>query len=85
MYKYHCLNPISEVGLAQLDENYVVTGNADEADAILVRSAKMHDMEFSRNLKAIARAEPASTIFRWSAVPTRESSCSIRREPMQTA
>ena len=56
MYKYHCLNPISEVGLAQLDENYVVTGTADEADAILVRSAKMHDMEFSRNLKAIARA-----------------------------
>ena len=56
MYKYHCLNPISEVGLAQLEENYVVTGNADEADAILVRSAKMHDMEFSRNLKAIARA-----------------------------
>ena len=56
MYKYHCLNPISEVGLAQLDENYVVTGNADEADAILVRSAKMHDMEFSRNLKSIARA-----------------------------
>lgn len=56
MYKYHCLNPISEVGLGQLDENYIVTGNAEEADAILVRSAKMHDMEFSKNLKAIARA-----------------------------
>ena len=56
MYKYHCLNPISEVGLGQLDENYVVTGNAEEADAILVRSANMHDMEFSKNLKAIARA-----------------------------
>ena len=56
MYKYHCLNPISEVGLGQLDENYVAVGNADEADAILVRSAKMHDMEFGRNLKAIARA-----------------------------
>ena len=56
MYKYHCLNPISEVGLDQLDENYVVTGNAEEADAILVRSAKIHDMEFSKNLKAIARA-----------------------------
>ena len=56
MYKYHCLNPISEVGLDQLDENYVVTGNAEEADAILVRSAKMHDMEFGKNLKAIARA-----------------------------
>ena len=56
MYKYHCLNPISEVGLSQLDENYVVTGDVDEADAILVRSAKMHDMEFGKNLKAIARA-----------------------------
>ena len=56
MYKYHCLNPISEIGLSQLDENYVVTGDVDEADAILVRSAKMHDMEFGKNLKAIARA-----------------------------
>ena len=56
MYKYHCLNPISEAGLSQVDENYVMTGNADEADAILVRSAKMHDMDFGDNLKAIARA-----------------------------
>ena len=39
MYKYHCLNPISEVGLGELDENYVVTENPDEADAIFVRSA----------------------------------------------
>ena len=56
MYKYHCLNPISHVGLEQLDENYVNTEKADDADVILVRSAKMHDMEFSPNLKAIARA-----------------------------
>ena len=56
MFKYHCLNPIAHVGLDQLDENYVNTDNAEEADAILVRSAKMHEMEFSRNLKAIARA-----------------------------
>ena len=56
MYKYHCLNPISQVGLDQLDENYVKTEDAAEADAILVRSAKMHDMEFGKNLKAIARA-----------------------------
>ena len=34
MYKYHCLNPISEIGLSQLDENYVVTGDVDDADAI---------------------------------------------------
>lgn len=56
MYKYHCLNPISHVGLEQLNENYVNTDKADDADVILVRSAKMHDMEFSPNLKAIARA-----------------------------
>ena len=56
MYKYHCLNPISQVGLDQLDENYMVTDQADDADVILVRSAKMHDMEFGSNLKAIARA-----------------------------
>lgn len=56
MYKYHCLNPISHVGLEKLDENYVNTENAETADVILVRSAKMHEMEFGKNLKAIARA-----------------------------
>ena len=56
MYKYHCLNPISAVGLDQLDENYVNVETAKGADAILVRSAKMHDMEFDKNLKVIARA-----------------------------
>lgn len=56
MYKYHCLNPISDRGLEQLDENYLKTENAEEADAILVRSAKMHDMEFPPSLKVIARA-----------------------------
>lgn len=56
MYKYHCLNPISNVGLKKLNENYEAVDNAKDADAILVRSAGMHDMEFSSNLKAIARA-----------------------------
>ena len=56
MYKYHCLNPISAVGLDQLDENYVNVETAKGADAILVRSAKMHEMEFDKNLKVIARA-----------------------------
>ena len=56
MYKYHCLNPISAVGLDQLDENYVNVETAKGADAILVRSAKMLEMEFDKNLKVIARA-----------------------------
>lgn len=34
MYKYHCLNPISAVGLDQLDENYVNVETAKGADAI---------------------------------------------------
>lgn len=56
MYQYHCLNPIAQVGIEKFDEKYVKTAEADEADAILVRSAGMHDMEFGKNLKAIARA-----------------------------
>ena len=56
MFKYHCLNPISPVGMGQLDANYENTENAADADLILVRSAKMHEMEFGENLKAIARA-----------------------------
>ena len=56
MYKYHCLNPIAQVGLEKFDETYVKTETPDEADAILVRSAGMHEMEFAKNLKAIARA-----------------------------
>lgn len=56
MYKYHCLNPISQVGLEQLTEEYTPVNEAKEADAILVRSAAMHEMEFSKDLKAVARA-----------------------------
>lgn len=56
MYKYHCLNPIAEVGLEKFTEEYVPAGSAEAADAILVRSAAMHDMNFSPELMAIARA-----------------------------
>ena len=56
MYKYHCLNPISDIGMNELTEEYVPAGKPEEADAILVRSASMHEMEFSKELKAIARA-----------------------------
>ena len=56
MYKYHCLNPIADIGLNQFTEDYAAVENAEHADAILVRSAVMHDMEFDKNLKVIARA-----------------------------
>jgi D-3-phosphoglycerate dehydrogenase len=54
--KYTCLNPIAACGLDLLPAGYEKTENAAEADAILVRSASMHDMELSDNLKAVARA-----------------------------
>ena len=56
MYKYHCLNPVSDVGLEQFTEEYVPVSTMENADAVLVRSAVMHDMEFTPDLKVIARA-----------------------------
>ncbi|WP_122642693.1 phosphoglycerate dehydrogenase [Luxibacter massiliensis] len=56
MFKYHCLNPIAQVGLEKFDGQYVKVEDMQEADAVLVRSAGMHDIEFDDNLKLIARA-----------------------------
>ena len=56
MKKIAYLNPISEKGTALWTEEYEKTENAAEADAIMVRSAAMHEMEFSDNLLAVARA-----------------------------
>ena len=56
MYKIHCLNNISPEGLALLTDEYELTDNVEEADAILVRSADMHEMPVPANLKAVARA-----------------------------
>lgn len=56
MFKYHCLNPIAQVGLEGFTEDYVKTDNIEEADGILVRSANMHDMPLPANLLAVARA-----------------------------
>ena len=56
MFKYHCLNPISEIGLNHFTADYEKTHDVTEADGILVRSAAMHDMELPENLLAVARA-----------------------------
>ncbi|WP_026520755.1 phosphoglycerate dehydrogenase [Butyrivibrio sp. VCB2001] len=56
MFKYKCLNPIAKIGLNNFNENYNAVDNVDDADGILVRSANMLEMEFSKNLLAIARA-----------------------------
>ena len=56
MFQYHCLNPIAEVGLNQFTSEYSTVDKAENVDAILVRSAAMHEMQFDSELKAIARA-----------------------------
>ena len=56
MYQYHCLNPIAAVGLDLFSNDYEKTEDMNRADAVLVRSAAMHDMELPENLAAIARA-----------------------------
>ena len=56
MFQYYCLNPISKVGLEKFSDSYTKTETAEEAEGILVRSAAMHDMEFSDKLLCVARA-----------------------------
>ena len=56
MYKILTLNKISENGLKKFPETYTYSSEEANPDAILVRSASMHEMEFDANTKAIARA-----------------------------
>lgn len=54
--KISCLNPIASCGLDLFDDTYEIVEDVKEADAVLVRSASMHDMELSDGLLAVARA-----------------------------
>jgi len=55
MFNILTLNKISKVGLNTLNENYNVSDNIENPDAILLRSFKMHDMELPASLKTVAR------------------------------
>ncbi|MBR1892462.1 MAG: 3-phosphoglycerate dehydrogenase [Lachnospiraceae bacterium] len=56
MFKYNCLNPIAKIGLDKFNKNFVASETFENADCVLVRSAKMHDLELGDNLMAVARA-----------------------------
>ena len=56
MYNVLTLNKIAAVGTSRLGDSYTCGDDVQNPDAILVRSAAMHDMEFGENLLAIARA-----------------------------
>ena len=56
MYKFTCLNPIADVGLNLFSADYAKVDDIKEADAALVRSASVHDMDLGDKVVAIARA-----------------------------
>ena len=56
MVKVNCLNPIAACGTDLFNEQYEMTEEFSEANAVLVRSASMHELTLSDNLAAIARA-----------------------------
>ena len=56
MTKVNCLNPIAACGLDLFSDNYEIVDSMDNADAVLVRSAAMHDLDLPESLVAIARA-----------------------------
>lgn len=56
MVKYTCLNPISDAGLVNFTDGYEKTDSLAEAQAVLVRSASMHELELPDGLLAVARA-----------------------------
>lgn len=56
MRKIHCLNPISKLGTELFNEDYKRVDQPEGADGILVRSASMHEMDFPKELRCIARA-----------------------------
>lgn len=57
MYNIMTLNKIDTKGTSKFDTaKYSVSDNCDSPEAIMVRSAKMHEMKFDENLLAIARA-----------------------------
>lgn len=56
MFTIQTLNKISAIGTDRFDAKYKIVDKAENPDAIMVRSAAMHDMEFGENLLAIARA-----------------------------
>lgn len=56
MFQYTCLNPIADVGLNLFSDSYQKTDDLNDAQAVLVRSASMHDLALPKGLEAVARA-----------------------------
>ena len=64
MFNILTLNKIAAVGTSRLGDNYAYGDDVQNPDAVLVRSAAMHDMQFEDNLLAIARAGAGTTFLK---------------------
>ncbi|MFI3324624.1 MAG: phosphoglycerate dehydrogenase [Clostridia bacterium] len=56
MYKIKLMNEISDTGLEIFDDKYEYNKEIENEDAMLVRSASLHDYAFPSSIKAVARA-----------------------------
>lgn len=56
MKSVYCLNPISNAGMSRFDDTYCIADSIENADAVLLRSASMHEMTLPYSLLAIGRA-----------------------------
>ncbi|EGW38566.1 phosphoglycerate dehydrogenase [Desulfosporosinus sp. OT] len=56
MFKINCINNIANVGLNLLTDDYEMVNDFNDANAVLVRSSSLHDLELPPSLEAIARA-----------------------------
>lgn len=56
MFSIKTYNKISKIGLSEFDEKYTIGDDIENPDGAIVRSAALHDVEFPKSLKAIARA-----------------------------
>ena len=70
MFKYTCLNAISEKGTALFGEDFEKTEDFNEADAVMVRSASMHEMVLPACMEAVARQQDPAGNCPW---PPKES------------
>jgi len=56
VFKINCLNKIANVGLELFNDGYEMVDQFSDANAVLVRSTSIHDLELPHSLEAIARA-----------------------------
>ncbi len=84
MFQYKCLNPISACGTSLFTEEYKQVEELQEADAVLVRSAAMHDMQDVPNLLAVARAGAGVNNILSQIILIKELLYLTHRERMQT-